>query len=116
MPPTLLPQCSPLRHSAENVEQLTLDVSDLPVPEPFDVIMKTLKVMRKDQYLRVTHRKQPLLLYKPLQQLGFNFHVQKGDTQVFEIFIWAENQDTPPGIILPNLASRNDTPTNCSDC
>gem|GEM_PF-2842645 len=97
------------------MEQITLDVSDLPAPEPFDAILMALTVMKKDQYLRVVHRKQPLLLYKPLQQLGFNFHVQKGDTQDFEIFIWAESQDTPPDIILPNLASLNDTPSNCDD-
>ena len=98
------------------MEPIILDVSDLPAPEPFDVIMKALTAMNEDQYLRVTHRKQPLLLYKPLQQLGFNIHVQKGNTQAFEIFIWAGNQDTPPGIISPNLASPNDTPNNCDDC
>lgn len=98
------------------MEPITLDVSDLPAPEPFDVIMQALTAMKKDQYLRVAHRKQPLLLYKPVQQLGFNIHVQKGDTHAFEIFIWAGDQDTPSGIILPNLASLDDTPNNCDDC
>jgi len=98
------------------VKRITLDVSDLPAPEPFDKILKALATIAEDRYLKIVHRKQPLLLYKPLQELGFNFHVQKTGNQAFEIFIWAKNQNTPPDIILPNLATLNDTPSQCGDC
>ena len=87
------------------MKQLVLDVSDLPAPEPFDRIMQALNDMTKQHYLKVVHRKQPLLLYQPLQKLGFNFHVQIGETQPFEIFIWPEGQSIPPDLVSPNLAN-----------
>jgi len=77
--------------------------------------MKALAVLEKHQYLKVSHRKQPTLLYKPLQDLGFNCHVQTGKSQAFEIFIWAEGPNTPAGIIHPNLATLNDATQKCGD-
>jgi len=77
--------------------------------------MKALAVLESNQYLKITHRKNPVLLYKPLQDLGYNFHVQTGKSQAFEIFIWAETPNAPPGINYPNLATLSDTTKNCGD-
>lgn len=97
------------------MKPIVLDVSDLPAPEPFDRIMQTLSKLTKPHYLKVVHRKQPLLLYQPLQNLGFKFHVQKGVTQPFEIFIWPADQNTPPELISPNLAKTGRSAKKCND-
>ena len=60
------------------MNQILLDVSELPAPEPFQKIMAELTQLKQNDYLKVVHRKEPLLLYKPLEQLGFDFHVQQG--------------------------------------
>ncbi len=91
-----------------------LDVSKLPAPEPFQLILQHLSEMDISQYLIVTHRKQPLLLYKPLLQLDFNFHVQAGKNSAFDIIIWRKNDPSPIEITGKNLATvANDTPTTC---
>jgi len=89
------------------VEEIYLDVSELPAPEPFDQIMQALVILGKDQYLRVGHRKQPLLLYKPLQENGFDYHLQKGKIHAFDIFIWHNSQTSPAGLVMPSLAETN---------
>jgi len=95
------------------MKSILLDVSDLPAPEPFDQIMQALNDMAKQHYLKVVHRKQPLLLYQPLQKLGFNFHVQKGKNRPYEIYIWPEGQNIPPDLILPNLANTGRSTNKC---
>ena len=97
------------------MQEIILDVSELPAPEPFDKIMQALVVLDSDQYLRVVHRKQPLLLYRPLLENGFDFHVQKGRVQAFDIFIWHKQQLAPEGLILPSIADIQTSPNKCSD-
>lgn len=98
------------------MQEIILDVSDLPAPEPFDRIMEALLVLDKEQYLRVSHRKQPLLLYKPLRDNGFDFHVQKGTVQAYDIYIWHQQQNPPAGLILPSIAETSNPPDRCPDC
>lgn len=87
------------------MEVIELDVSTLPAPEPFDVIMQALVEMSEDQYLKVSHRKQPLLLYKPLEENNFDYHVQQGQSHAFDIFIWHRSANAPVGLIMPPLAA-----------
>jgi len=104
---------------------IKLDVSELPAPEPFQRIMEILLGMTSGEYLKVVHRKQPLLLYKPLSQQGFSYHVQKAaptqksERPLFEIFIWRGAQLPPEELVQPNLAaaySQSDKPPiNCGD-
>ena len=96
--------------------QVSLDVSELPAPEPFDKIMQAIQNLGKDQYLIVSHRKQPLLLYKPLQESGFSYHVQKGKIQAFDIFIWFKEQNPPAGLVMPSIADTSNPAEKCSDC
>ncbi len=107
------------------MEQIELDVSELPAPEPFDKIMRALELMTQNNsgasYLKVEHRKQPLLLYKPLAKLGYQFHVQAGERQPFEIYIWPSVQPPPCEFQSPNIAAdfeklSNHSIDQCSDC
>lgn len=87
------------------MKELFLNVSELPAPEPFGLIMQAVTTLPNDSFLKVVHRKQPLLLYKPLQDLGYQFHVQTGEEFPFEIFIWKNSQAQPSQIMLPNIAN-----------
>ncbi len=84
---------------------INLDVSTLPAPEPFELIMQALVEMNEDQYLRVSHRKQPLLLYKPLVENNFDYHVQQGKLEAFDIFIWHSSAKAPQELVIPAVAS-----------
>ncbi len=97
------------------MNQILIDVSELPAPEPFQKIMAELTQLNHGDYLKVVHRKEPLLLYKPLEQLGFDFHVQKGSDFAFEIFIWSKNQAAPTELISPNLADKHHSAKTCND-
>ncbi len=87
------------------MEEILIDVSTLPAPEPFEIIMGALIKLDESQFLRVAHRKQPLLLYKPLIESGFDYHVQPGKTEALDIYIWHSSQNPPEGLIEPALAS-----------
>lgn len=94
-------------------QPIVLDVSDLPAPEPFDRIMEALRGLAKNQYMRVEHRQQPMLLYPQLQQRGFRYHVQQGSVQAFDIFIWHGDRSSPEGLVEPNLAEGDNPPGAC---
>ena len=95
---------------------IEIDVSELPAPEPFEVIMDALLSLDKQHYLRVSHRKQPLLLYKPLEENNFDFHVQKGEVQAFDIFIWHKGETPPAGLVQPSIADTRKPPDDCCKC
>lgn len=87
------------------MDVIELDVSTLPAPEPFDVIMQALVEMNEGQYLKVSHRKQPQLLYKPLEENNFDYHVQQGQPHAFDIFIWHKSAKAPAELVMPPLAA-----------
>lgn len=65
-----------------------LDVSGLEPPEPRDRIVAALGRLAPGGYLRVRHHREPLLLYPWLQEQGYAWHTQGGDSTVFEIILW----------------------------
>ena len=65
-----------------------LDVSDLAPPEPFERALAALETLTAGEYLRMLHRREPLLLYVWLQEHGFEWRTQPGRTTEFEIIIW----------------------------
>ena len=95
--------------------EVYLDVSELPAPEPFEQIMQALASMAEDEYLKVSHRKQPLLLFRPLAENGYDFHVQTGAVHAFDIFIWRQEQAPPGGLVMPSIAEVNNPPGRCTD-
>ncbi|HJX11124.1 MAG TPA: DUF2249 domain-containing protein, partial [Candidatus Binatia bacterium] len=48
-----------------------LDVSDLPPPEPLEQVTAALGNLAPGDYLRILHRREPLLLYPWLEEHGF---------------------------------------------
>lgn len=98
-----------------DMKEIILDVSELPAPEPFEKIMQAVAGLAENEYLRVAHRRQPLLLYKPLQENGFDFHVQKADATAFDIFIWQQRQSPPSGLSMPSIAETDNPPDQCCE-
>ncbi len=86
------------------MQAIELDVSHLSAPEPFHHIVSTLNEMGKTHYLRVHHRRQPKMLYQTLLDMGFEFHVQTGEQQPFEIIIWHGCNQKPTTLSEPDLA------------
>lgn len=65
-----------------------LDVSELEPPEPFERALAALETLSAGEYLRMLHRREPLLLYPWLQEHGFEWRTQPGRVTEFEILIW----------------------------
>lgn len=76
------------------MSERVLDVSELAPPEPFERVVAALEALPAGHYLRVLHRREPLLLYPWLQEQGFAWRTQAGRATEFEIFIWRRT-DTP---------------------
>lgn len=72
--------------------QEILDVSDLPAPEPLQLVMKKLLTLQNDDQLIVRHRIEPLGLYKQLQALGYHYTTEKRETH-FLITIWKKDEN-----------------------
>jgi uncharacterized protein (DUF2249 family) len=51
----------------------TLDVSDLPAPEPMERILDALADMPPDDRLCVLHRREPYPLYDMLRRMGYRW-------------------------------------------
>lgn len=93
-----------------------IDVSELPAPEPLQKIFETLKKMPEQHILKVNHRKLPRLLYKPLTQQGYKFHVQPGKHHAYDIFIWKSTINPPENLTPPNLANDDEHLTSSLSC
>lgn len=61
----------------EQLEIVQLDVSELLAPEPMRQILLRLTTLKSSQCLQVIHRKEPLPLYKKIEDLGFNYETKK---------------------------------------
>jgi uncharacterized protein (DUF2249 family) len=72
-----------------------IDVSDLDPPEPLERILDSLADLPSGQWLRVTHRRDPLPLYRMLKDMGYRWHTERISPQHFEIRIWPLGMDIP---------------------
>ena len=70
------------------VREIVIDVSDLEAPQPFEEILKQLKVLGSGEYIHMLHRKQPLPLLQMLEENGYAAVMRNGDSKPWEIFIW----------------------------
>ncbi len=68
--------------------EIVVDVSDLEAPQPFEVVLKQLKILGPGEYIHMLHRKQPLPLLQVLEENGYAAVMHKGDSRPWEIFIW----------------------------
>ncbi len=67
-----------------------LDVQDLEPPEPLERVLAALPGLQPGEYLRMLHRREPLLLYEILEASGYRYAVREGPEAPFEILIWRE--------------------------
>ncbi|MCP3667153.1 MAG: DUF2249 domain-containing protein [Gammaproteobacteria bacterium] len=65
-----------------------LDVSMLEPCEPLNRSIEAVRVLNVGDYLKIIHRREPLLLYPMLQELDFSWHAQQVDDSIFHIFVW----------------------------
>ena len=76
-----------------------LDVSPLEPPEPLERILDTLADMPHGDWLRVMHRRDPVPLYRILQNMGYRWHTDCLAPGRYEILIWPEDMSPPEGIL-----------------
>ena len=65
-----------------------LDVSNLPPPEPMDLVLAAIEGLKDGDYLTVSHRREPFPLYTLLSEQGFFHRTITGGKAGFLIFIW----------------------------
>lgn len=74
---------------------LTLDVRDLPPPEPMERVLDVLPALAAGDLLRLRHRREPFPLYPILADLGFDHRVRTPPDCPFEILIWRADGPVP---------------------
>ncbi len=67
---------------------IDLDVSELPPPEPLDIILAKLQELGPGEWLCVRHRQQPYPLYNLLETGGLSWQVHYAGPGDFRILIW----------------------------
>lgn len=72
-------------------EEVLLDVSDLPPPEPLEQTLDAADALKPGQYLRMLHRRDPCMLFGNLDDNHFKYFQRKGSTTAVEVFIWRED-------------------------
>lgn len=65
-----------------------LDVSNLPAPEPMELILAATQGLKGGDYLAVSHRREPFPLYSILNEDGFFYRCITGGKVGFIIFVW----------------------------
>ncbi len=68
-----------------------IDVRDLPPPEPFEIIIKTLKDLDKGDSVKVIHRRIPYPLFEVIEKQGFLFEYSEISDGIFHIIITRGN-------------------------
>ena len=71
-------------------DEVLLDVSDLPPPEPLERTLDAAEELVPGQYLRMLHRRDPCMLYANLDDNHYKYFQRKGLTTAVEVFIWRE--------------------------
>ena len=69
------------------MNEIILDVSDLPAPQPLEMVVDNLHQIKEDTYLKVIHRMEPRLLFNILHNGGFLYDVyQESDKYYIHIY------------------------------
>jgi len=74
------------------MDQITLDVSALEPPEPMTNILLALSELRPGQYLKVTHRREPVPLYEKLIDAGWRYYCHSPASNNFHIYIYRQTE------------------------
>ena len=76
----------------------TIDVSELQPPEPLEQILDTLADLPQGDWLRVEHLRNPVPLYRMLQDMGYRWHTDCLAADQFVILIWPEDMPAPASV------------------
>ena len=71
-----------------SARERVLDVSDLEAPEPLERVLTALGEMGVGDFLRMLHRREPLLLYPELKRRGFDYLMCLEGPGRYEVLIW----------------------------
>ena len=84
-----------------------LDVADLEPPEPLERALEAIGALPQGSYVRMLHRREPLLLYPILDERGFTWLVRVGDDAPLEILIWRTDDAAAKAAVQACLGSRS---------
>lgn len=70
------------------VADLVVDARGLAPPEPMERALKALSELQRDQRLRFMIHREPMPLYRILQNNGYQWRTRVLDDGTFEITIW----------------------------
>lgn len=72
------------------MDEVYLNVSRLAPPEPMTKILKSLSALESEQYLKVSHRRQPFPLFPILLENNWAYRVLVHSDDHVSIFIFHE--------------------------
>ena len=79
-------------------EQHRIDVRDLPAPEPLQKILPAIDVLGAGEFLHVIHRREPIYLFRVLEETGFAHRQVRADSR-FDIWIWRRDDALAEGAV-----------------
>lgn len=71
--------------------EISIDVCGLMPPEPLERVLDALSTMKKGQKLRMLIDREPLPLYRILQNNGYAYSTQQLPNHLFQILIWEKS-------------------------
>lgn len=87
-------------------QERLLDVSDLEAPEPLVHTLNAAETLKAEEYLCMTHRRDPCLLRGNLDQRGFGYVTRSQRDGSVQTFIWRIN-DSEAEAAARNAAEKN---------
>lgn len=70
------------------VREQQLDVSGMEPPDPMVRTLAAAAKLEAGSYLRMTHRREPCMLFDHLDERGFSYDLRSGDNGQCLVFIW----------------------------
>jgi len=70
-----------------------LDVSGLEPPEPMERILQAIETLNAGDYLHVTHRREPHMLYPMLEKMGIAWITRQSESEGYDIFLWRKGDN-----------------------
>ncbi|MCP4044203.1 MAG: DUF2249 domain-containing protein [Gammaproteobacteria bacterium] len=69
--------------------EIYIDVSALPPCEPLDRALEAIEKIGKGEYIRMLHRREPMLLYPILEEQGFAYlTIANHGNEDITVLIW----------------------------
>ncbi len=87
-------------------QERLLDVSDLEAPEPLVHTLNAAETLKPEEYLCMTHRRDPCLLRGNLDQRGFGYVTRNRRNGSVQTFIWRID-DSEAEAAARNAAEKN---------